>query len=65
MAGARPQRISPLFQTVLGAALDAADESGGIFDPTVLDSLCRAGYDRSFELFSTEDGNSCGFSKKN
>ena len=57
MAGAGPQRISPLLQTVLGDALDAADESGGIFDPTVLDSLCRAGYDRSFELLSTVDGN--------
>ena len=57
MAGAGPQRISPLFQTVLGAALDAADESSGIFDPTVLDSLCRTGYDRSFELLSTMDGN--------
>jgi len=64
MAGARPERISPLFQTVLGAALDAADESGGIFDPTVLDSLRRAGYDRSFELFSTEDGNSCAVLEK-
>ena len=57
LAGAGPQRISPLLQTVLSAALDAADESGGIFDPTVLDSLCRAGYDRSFELLSTVDGN--------
>lgn len=57
MAGAGPLRISPLFQTVLGAALDAANESGGIFDPTMLDLLCRAGYDRSFELLSTMDGN--------
>ena len=64
MAGARPQRISPLFQTVLGAALDAADESSGIFDPTVLDSLCWAGYARSFELFSAEDGNSCAVLEK-
>lgn len=56
MAGAGPRRISPLFQSVLGTALDAADESGGIFDPTVLDSLSRAGYDRSFELLSTMDG---------
>jgi thiamine biosynthesis lipoprotein len=34
---------------VLRAALDAASESGGIYDPTVLHNLERAGYDRSFE----------------
>lgn len=48
-AGHGPQVISPLLCTVLVAALDAARESGGIYDPTVLHSLERAGYDRSFE----------------
>lgn len=48
-AGHGPQMISPMLWTVLVAALDAAHESGGIYDPTVLHSLERAGYDRSFE----------------
>lgn len=32
--------------------LAAADDSDGIFDPTVLTALHRAGYDRSFELLA-------------
>lgn len=48
-AGRGPQVVSPMLWTVLRAALDAACESGGIYDPTVLHSLERAGYDRSFE----------------
>jgi thiamine biosynthesis lipoprotein len=48
-AGHGPQVISPTLWTVLVAALDAAHESRGIYDPTVLHSLERAGYDRSFD----------------
>jgi FAD:protein FMN transferase len=48
-AGRGPQVVSPMLWTVLLAALDAARESGGIYDPTVLHSLERTGYDRSFE----------------
>jgi thiamine biosynthesis lipoprotein len=48
-AGRGPQAVLPMLWTVLVAALDAAHESGGIYDPTVLRSLERAGYDRSFE----------------
>ncbi len=48
-AGAGPQPVSPLLQAVLRQALDAAAESGGIFDPTVLNAVRAAGYDRSFE----------------
>jgi thiamine biosynthesis lipoprotein len=48
-AGHGPQVISPMLWTVLMAAVDAAHESGGIYDPTVLRSLQRAGYDRSFD----------------
>ena len=48
-AGRGPQVVSPMVWTVLLAALDAAHESGGIYDPTVLLSLERAGYDRGFE----------------
>jgi thiamine biosynthesis lipoprotein len=48
-AGRGPQVVSPMLWTVLVAALDAAHESAGIYDPTVLHSLEGAGYDRSFE----------------
>jgi thiamine biosynthesis lipoprotein len=48
-AGRGPQVVSPMLWTVRFAALDAAHESGGIYDPTVLHGLERAGYDRSFE----------------
>jgi thiamine biosynthesis lipoprotein len=51
-AGRGPQVVSPTLWTVLLAALDAADESGGTYDPTVLPSLERAGYDRSFEAIA-------------
>ncbi|HVH29376.1 MAG TPA: FAD:protein FMN transferase [Vicinamibacterales bacterium] len=46
-AGRGPHLVSPMLWTVLVAALDAAHESAGIYDPTVLHSLERAGYDRS------------------
>jgi FAD:protein FMN transferase len=48
-AGRGPQVVSPMLWTVLLAAVDAAHDSDGIYDPTVLHSLERAGYDRSFE----------------
>jgi thiamine biosynthesis lipoprotein len=58
-AGRGPQVVSPMLWTVLLAALDAACESGGIYDPTVLPSLERAGYDRSFEAIGdTEETDS-------
>jgi thiamine biosynthesis lipoprotein len=40
--------VSRLLWDVLTLALDFADESDGIFDPTVLGALKAAGYDRSF-----------------
>ena len=48
-AGAGPQPVSPLLWAVVSAALDAARRSQGLFDPTLLYPLQRAGYDRSFE----------------
>jgi len=48
-AGRGPQAVSPLLWTVLRAALQAANDSGGIYDPTQLRTLERIGYDRSFE----------------
>jgi thiamine biosynthesis lipoprotein len=40
---------SPLIYDAVSLALRTARETGGIFDPTVLDALLAAGYDRSFE----------------
>jgi thiamine biosynthesis lipoprotein len=48
-AGGGPQAVSPLLWTVLRSALQAADDSGGIYDPAQLRTLERMGYDRSFE----------------
>ena len=48
-AGRGPQPISPLLVEVLALALQAARTSDGVFDPTVLNALQAAGYDRSFE----------------
>jgi thiamine biosynthesis lipoprotein len=50
--GRGPQPISELLETVLSLALKAAEESNGLFDPTVLHALRQAGYDRSFELLA-------------
>ncbi len=53
----RPFKASPLLLGAIARALDAARETGGLFDPTVLHALVAAGYDRSFELLkSGEDG---------
>jgi FAD:protein FMN transferase len=41
-------RVSPPFATVTRRALDAARETDGLFDPTVLRALKAAGYDRDF-----------------
>jgi FAD:protein FMN transferase len=38
---------SPLLRRAIRAALWAAERSGGLVDPTLLDALCEAGYDRS------------------
>lgn len=45
--------VSPLMLTVLGAALDAARATRGIFDPTVLLRMIEIGYDRTFETLPT------------
>jgi len=48
-AGAGPQKVSPLLMAVLQRALAAAARSDGIYDPTILQAIRAAGYDRSFE----------------
>jgi FAD:protein FMN transferase len=40
----------PDLLRVTRLALEARERSGGLFDPTVLDAVVAAGYDRSFEL---------------
>ena len=49
-AGKGPRPVTALLQTVLAAALREARASDGIFDPTMLNALRQAGYDRSFDL---------------
>jgi len=44
-----PFRASALLFEVTSAAIAAARETGGLFDPTVLGALVAAGYDQSFE----------------
>jgi thiamine biosynthesis lipoprotein len=41
--------VSPTLFDALEVALLAAETTGGLYDPTILDSLEHAGYDRSFE----------------
>jgi len=42
--------VSASMLLALTCAADLHDASGGRFDPTILDALEAAGYDRSFEL---------------
>ena len=48
-ASGEPFIASEMLFEVVKAALQAAGLTGGIFDPTLLSKLVRAGYDRSFE----------------
>jgi FAD:protein FMN transferase len=48
-AGCGPQAVPPLLWTVLEAAFEAANDSGGIYDPTLCRTIEHLGYDRSFE----------------
>jgi thiamine biosynthesis lipoprotein len=53
-AGGRPVAVSPETFTLVALAVVGWQVTGGRFDPTVLDTLERAGYDRSFELLSAD-----------
>lgn len=44
-----PQTVSPGLFAVIETALWAAQQTGGLYDPTILADLESAGYDRSFE----------------
>ena len=48
-AGRGPQTVPPLLWTVLMSAMEAAEDSGGIYDPTLLRTLEQIGYDRTFD----------------
>jgi FAD:protein FMN transferase len=50
----RPFLASPALFRLVELALELARRSDGIFDPTILRRLEDAGYDRSFELLSSE-----------
>jgi thiamine biosynthesis lipoprotein len=47
-AAGRPVRVSPVFAEMLGLALDAARETGGLVDPTLGAELEAAGYVTDF-----------------
>ncbi|GAC1401118.1 MAG: FAD:protein FMN transferase [Ktedonobacteraceae bacterium] len=44
-----PVNVSPLLFRVLQAACTAAQETEGLFDPTLLTQLVQIGYDRTFD----------------
>jgi thiamine biosynthesis lipoprotein len=44
-----PTEISPTFAAVTRVALDAAERTAGVFDPTLLEAIVAAGYDRDFD----------------
>ncbi|MDH4103582.1 MAG: FAD:protein FMN transferase [Thermoleophilia bacterium] len=46
----RAMQVGPELLELAQLSLEARDQSGGRFDPTVYDALVAAGYDRSFEL---------------
>ncbi|HEU4354276.1 MAG TPA: FAD:protein FMN transferase [Actinomycetota bacterium] len=45
----RSTRLSPGLATIVAEALAAAERTDGRFDPTVLDAVVAAGYDRDFD----------------
>jgi FAD:protein FMN transferase len=47
-------RLSPMLADLVGTALDAAEASGGLVDPTVGSALQGLGYDRSIELLPAD-----------
>jgi len=61
----RLDSASPDLVRVLELALEARDDTGGLFDPTVHDALVAAGYDRSFDALAERreapaQGAACG-----
>src|SRR5574341_2141220 len=48
-------QVSPLLYQIAETALGLAQDTDGLFDPTILHALERAGYDRSFERMDEEN----------
>ena len=48
-AAGKPVTVGPLLYAVLAAALEAAQETDGLFDPSMQAQIAHLGYDRSFE----------------
>lgn len=55
----KPMLVSDLLCTVLLTALAAAQATEGVYDPTLLDQLMRAGYDRNFDDLPLERCGRC------
>jgi thiamine biosynthesis lipoprotein len=55
-AGGRRVAVSPLLAEAVGAAVSAAEQTGGLVDPTVGRTLRLAGYDATFRTVSRRDG---------
>lgn len=51
----RTATVSPLLSAALAAALDAAESTGGLVDPTVGRTLRLAGYDATFRVVARRD----------
>lgn len=50
----RTRRVGPELLELVQLALDARERTGGRFDPTVLDAVVAAGYDRTFDDVAPE-----------
>jgi thiamine biosynthesis lipoprotein len=49
-------RVDPMLVAAVTAALRAADETGGLVDPTLGLSLAAAGYDRDYDAVRSSEG---------
>jgi len=54
-ADGQPVTVSTTTATLIALAVRGWAATGGAYDPTVLDAVIGAGYDRSFELIATHD----------
>jgi thiamine biosynthesis lipoprotein len=53
----RRRRVSPETRELVRRALDARRATGGLFDPTVLGAVLRAGYDQTFDAIAAAPHN--------
>lgn len=53
-AAGQPFAASPLLYELVACALQWRDQTGGIFDPAVLNSLLAHGYDRTFSAIAAD-----------